>query len=997
MCRCTSSTTASVKNPRATPDWLRDHHDGRPARLQRADRVDGPGIELDPFGAIEVADFFDEVPSRSRNTARRAQARRRGSRHSIRRVASSTRSDGNAAHARGDRADTRAACTGGTRPDGVRTATSGVAGPALAGRGRQRSSVGPNTAVTVTPSAAARCMRARVVRHERAAVQPARRPAPGGRSADEIDRPWRAACDASSTSSAVGAIGRRCRRAPSRHAVVAQAAPRAANASGGHRFADPYAAPGASATSGARPSQPAAASSAGARARAARRRHVRCGRTRVRSGSRARRPAAGSTRSDGRRRPAATARVSSDAAPVGAVAPALAARRRAHASQRRLKRVRQQDRGRRTARGSAPRRPRGQGDDVVDVRHQREERRDRRVARRRQSSASGTRPADVGDRRQRHHRVAQPVGRERSRDARFSRWYGRQAVNRAYHVRPVKIALLQINPTVGDLAGNARLIADAAREAADARRRSRRHAGARARRVSAARSAPERRLRSRSWDALARSRATLAGGPPCSSVFRSRIRPTKDARSSTPPRCCASGRVGQRFRKSLLPTYDVFDEDRYFEPFHGAQMLDDRRPPARHQHLRGRLERSRLLEAAPLSPRSDRGAGRAPAPQAIVNLSASPFSVGKHRLREQMLGSMAAQAPRAGRYVNQVGGNDDLVFDGRSSAFNAAGATDRARPRLRRRRRHLSISTRSADRSRRRRIRREVGDLATRSCSARATTSASAASRRVVLGLSGGIDSALTAAIAAEARRRRPRARRPDAVAVSRAAAASTTRSTLARQPRHRHADAADRADAMQRHGRRRSRDAFARTARDVTEENIQARIRGNLLMALSNKRGALLLTTGNKSELAVGYCTLYGDMSGGLAVIADVPKTMVYRVARWLNAHARAARSFRRPSLTKAPSAELRPEPDRPGLAAALRRPRRHPAAPHRAPRAGRRQSSPPVRRRHGPPRPQPRAAAPNSSASRRRRPESDRPRVRHGLADADCREDRLVVSPDA
>jgi NAD+ synthase/NAD+ synthase (glutamine-hydrolysing) len=101
--------------------------------------------------------------------------------------------------------------------------------------------------------------------------------------------------------------------------------------------------------------------------------------------------------------------------------------------------------------------------------------------------------------------------------------------------------------------------------------------------------------------------------------------------------------------------------------------------------------------------------------------------------------------------------------------------------------------------------------------------------------------------------------------------------------------------------------DAFAGTPRDVTEENIQARIRGNLLMALSNKRSALLLTTGNKSELAVGYCTLYGDMSGGLAVIADVPKTMVYRVARWLNE--REGRPvIPEAVLTKAPSAELRP-----------------------------------------------------------------------------------------
>ena len=138
-------------------------------------------------------------------------------------------------------------------------------------------------------------------------------------------------------------------------------------------------------------------------------------------------------------------------------------------------------------------------------------------------------------------------------------------------------------------------------------------------------------------------------------------------------------------------------------------------------------------------------------------------------------------------------------------------------------------------------------------------------------------------------------------------------------------------------------RDAFAGTARDVTEENIQARIRGNLLMALSNKRGALLLTTGNKSELAVGYCTLYGDMSGGLGVIADVPKTMVYRVARWLNATARPAGDSRADPDQGAVGGAAA-EPDRSGFAAALRRARRHPAAPHRAPRAGRRRSSPPA-----------------------------------------------------
>jgi NAD+ synthase/NAD+ synthase (glutamine-hydrolysing) len=174
----------------------------------------------------------------------------------------------------------------------------------------------------------------------------------------------------------------------------------------------------------------------------------------------------------------------------------------------------------------------------------------------------------------------------------------------------------------------------------------------------------------------------------------------------------------------------------------------------------------------------------------------------------------------------------------------------------------------------------------------------------VVLGLSGGIDSALTAAIASDALGSAnvlgvlmpsPYSSR-GSVDDSLALAANLGIPTLTLP-----IEACMQAMDGTLH------DAFAGTARDVTEENIQARIRGNLLMALSNKRHALLLTTGNKSELAVGYCTLYGDMSGGLGVIADVPKTMVYRVARWLNANA-GRPIIPEPILTKVPSAELRP-----------------------------------------------------------------------------------------
>jgi NAD+ synthetase len=177
--------------------------------------------------------------------------------------------------------------------------------------------------------------------------------------------------------------------------------------------------------------------------------------------------------------------------------------------------------------------------------------------------------------------------------------------------------------------------------------------------------------------------------------------------------------------------------------------------------------------------------------------------------------------------------------------------------------------------------------------------------RRAVLGLSGGIDSALTAAVAVEALEAEhvvgvlmpsPYSSR-GSVEDSLQLATNLGIETLTLPID----------DAMQAMDRT-LRSAFAGTEKDVTEENIQARIRGNLMMALSNKRGALLLTTGNKSELAVGYCTLYGDMSGGLGVIADVPKTMVYRVARWLNESSGRA-MIPEPILTKAPSAELRPD----------------------------------------------------------------------------------------
>jgi NAD+ synthase/NAD+ synthase (glutamine-hydrolysing) len=363
---------------------------------------------------------------------------------------------------------------------------------------------------------------------------------------------------------------------------------------------------------------------------------------------------------------------------------------------------------------------------------------------------------------------------------------------------------------------------------------------------------------------------------------------------------CRNGRVVARRYKSLLPSYDVFDEDRYFEPFRGPQILDlggwrlgisvcedvwnDRDFWKRRRYHHDPIEE---LVAA--------GA------QAIVNLSSSPFSVGKARLRDEMLSSMARRHRVPVVYVNQFGGNDDLVFDGRSSGFNAAGA-----PIARGRAFDADVVVCDLDGAPAIAPDDEWPDereiwhalvLGTRDYTRKCGF------KSVVLGLSGGIDSALTAAIAAEALG-------PSGVLGvlmpspyssggsvddARQLAANLGLETLTLPI----------ADAMQVMDKT-LEGAFRGASRDVTEENLQARIRGNLLMALSNKRGSLLLTTGNKSELAVGYCTVYGDMSGGLAVIADVPKTMVYRVARWLN-ETRGREVIPDATLTKAPSAELR------------------------------------------------------------------------------------------
>ncbi len=465
----------------------------------------------------------------------------------------------------------------------------------------------------------------------------------------------------------------------------------------------------------------------------------------------------------------------------------------------------------------------------------------------------------------------------------------------------MKIALLQIDPTVGDLAGNARLIADAAVVA--------KHAGADLAvtpELALAGYLPRDLLLSegfvsRCWDAVAALARAIADGPAVL-VGLPEPNPADEGRPLfNTAVLLQQGVPGQRFRKSLLPTYDVFDEDRYFEPYRGAEILEfcNRRlgiSICEDVWNDRDFWKRRRYHFDPIEALAKDGA------QAIVNLSASPFVAGKYRLRERMLGSLAAKHHTPVLYVNQVGGNDDLVFDGNSCAFSATGeivargrafASDVVIVDLDHQQPIAPIGEIAAE--------AEIWDalvLGTRDYVRKCGF------RSVVLGLSGGVDSALTAAIAADAvgadkvlgvlmpSPYSSRGSVDDALELARQLGIETQTLPI---------------EAAMQAMEATLEPSFRGLERDVTEENIQARIRGNLLMALSNKRGALLLTTGNKSELAVGYCTLYGDMSGGLAVIADVPKTMVYRIARWLNA-TRGRAIVPENTLTKAPSAELRP-----------------------------------------------------------------------------------------
>ena len=364
------------------------------------------------------------------------------------------------------------------------------------------------------------------------------------------------------------------------------------------------------------------------------------------------------------------------------------------------------------------------------------------------------------------------------------------------------------------------------------------------------------------------------------------------------------GEIKQIFHKRLLPTYDVFDEDRYFEPGYEANYftLDSVKVGVsicedlwNDEQFWGK----RSYEVNPIEELAHSGV------DIIVNLSASPYSVGKNKLRSQMLNHAATSYNKSIIYVNQVGGNDDLVFDGNSMAFSSAGesiaygksfATDLIVVDLDNLPLHSSLRREKTEIDRNEEIYQAlvlgVKDYA-RKCGF----------SKAILGLSGGIDSALVAAVAASA------------------LGAENVLGVLMPSPyssNHSVSDAVDLVNSLGIKSHKLAIEAamkaydtildpmFAGTEFGVAEENIQSRIRGNLLMAIANKFGYLLLSTGNKSEMAVGYCTLYGDMNGGLAVIADVPKTRVFELCRWLNKDKEVIPVN---IITKPPSAELKPD----------------------------------------------------------------------------------------
>jgi NAD+ synthase (glutamine-hydrolysing) len=359
-----------------------------------------------------------------------------------------------------------------------------------------------------------------------------------------------------------------------------------------------------------------------------------------------------------------------------------------------------------------------------------------------------------------------------------------------------------------------------------------------------------------------------------------------------------NGKVHSVRHKSLLPTYDIFDEARYFEP------ADDLSPVVIAGLRLGiticediwtddYLERP-FYDVSPPEVLAAKGV------DLIVNLSASPFHAGKPAVRERMMCELAAELCVPIAYCNAIGGNDQLVFDGHSVLISREGEVVGRLPGFNAENACRDFGATPATEND---AGSEAEDIYQALVLGTRDYVHKCGFKSVVLGLSGGIDSAITAVIAADAL---------GAENVTGVSMPSLFSSEGSKD------DARDLAEKLGIHYRTvpiepvfaslksQLSGVFAEKKEDITEENMQSRIRGLILMSMSNKFGHLLLTTGNKSELAVGYCTIYGDMCGGLAVISDLPKLRVYEVSRWIN---REREIIPWSSIEKPPSAELRPD----------------------------------------------------------------------------------------
>ena len=462
----------------------------------------------------------------------------------------------------------------------------------------------------------------------------------------------------------------------------------------------------------------------------------------------------------------------------------------------------------------------------------------------------------------------------------------------------MKIALGQINPTVGDFSGNVAKIVDFSRRAQGS------GAGLILFPELSVSGYPPRDLVerpsfvARNRDSVERIAAETKGiAVICGLVTPAHSDTGKSVMNSAA--LLMEGKVAFIQSKMLLPTYDVFDEMRNFAPARSQQLF----PFCGKQMALTICEDAwndkqfwskRLYTVDPVESLIQAGGNF------VLNISASPFWIGKREFRREMLASIARQHKAPVAMVNQVGGNDSLIFDGSSLVLNREG--------------RVVAQGRSFEEDL---VYVDSNDLSGEMHEQISGDEASAYSalvlgtrdymhkcgfQKAIIGLSGGIDSALTAVIAADA------VGPENVIGVGMPGPYSSQGSiddacALAKNLGIRFELLSINAayDAY----RQTLQTVFAGQKEDVTEENIQSRARGTLLMALSNKFGAIVLSTGNKSELGVGYCTLYGDMVGGLAVISDVPKTLVYRLSEYVNSR-RAV--IPQATLEKPPSAELRP-----------------------------------------------------------------------------------------